>query len=196
MRNKRVIQIKNDRLILIRNNLRLVIWLAFNHKIEDLIDNQSKLLHTDLDDKNKNIKIRCLGDKISEISDIFEKSICYCSKCYSKTKDMGYNSVKSSWFCIDCLEQSFYMPSQKKDVPLSKLQIKEFFDRLNGLEGCRFDGVNWRCNSDHKYSRKILLKMGINLPDQQKFLNFCDFYGGHCDCEILLNVPQILIKER
>ena len=50
MRNKRIIQIKNERLISIRNNLRLIIWLAFNSKIESLIDNQSRLLQEDLDE--------------------------------------------------------------------------------------------------------------------------------------------------
>ena len=73
--------------------------------------------------KMKNKKIRNLSDEISKLSDVFEKSICYCSKCYSKTKDMGYNSLKVLWYCTDCLEQSFYIPTRKKDAPLSKLQI-------------------------------------------------------------------------
>ncbi|MFW9950825.1 MAG: hypothetical protein ACFFKA_11965 [Candidatus Thorarchaeota archaeon] len=40
----------------------------------------------------------------------------------------------------------------------------------------------------------ILSRMGFDSSFQQKFLDLCHHYGGHYDCEILLNASRFLIK--
>ena len=65
----------------------------------------------------------------------------------------------------------------------------EFQERLAGDEGCRFlcDGeVTWRCRHDHRFSRRILAQMDVENLDRNLIL--LAEQGGHCDCEILLNV--------
>ena len=83
---------------------------------------------------------------------------------------------------------------------MTKRQIKEFLERLEGKEGCNFrknkDGETcWNCDSIHyswKLSRKILKKMKIPWEEQIYFLNECADHGGYCDCEILFNAADKL----
>jgi len=73
-------------------------------------------------------------------------------------------------------------------------QIKEFFERLEGPEGCNFrqddEGkYHWDCGGgeDKTKSKSILAKMGISESQAKAFLATCETYGAYCDCEICLN---------
>jgi|GEM_PF-636279 hypothetical protein len=66
-----------------------------------------------------------------------------------------------------------------------------FQERLAGEGGCRFqhdDEVRWRCAHDHRYSRRILAQMGVE--DLDRNLTLLSEQGGHCDCEVLLNLGE------
>ena len=84
---------------------------------------------------------------------------------------------------------------------MNKEQLKEFFERLFGPEGCNFrkdkkGEDQWNCgNGDDKtLSIKILRKMGIKNKDIKIFLSQCEKYGGYCDCEIIFNAMDHFIK--
>ena len=67
----------------------------------------------------------------------------------------------------------------------------EFQERLAGDEGCGFmsaDEDSWRCRHDHRYSRQILVQMGVEDPTLN--LTLLAEQGGRCDCEILFNVAD------
>lgn len=69
----------------------------------------------------------------------------------------------------------------------------EFADRLAGPEGCNFDFDDefnpvTRCSGTTKFSSTILRRMrGFNVIFS---LRFYSFFGGNCDCEIMLNVED------
>ena len=83
---------------------------------------------------------------------------------------------------------------------MNKKQISEFLQRLEGKEGCDFhkeDGeTKWWCTSqgDFCLSRSILLKMGLSYKEANEFLELCKTHGGLCDCEILFNARDDLLK--
>jgi len=77
---------------------------------------------------------------------------------------------------------------------MTRTLIDEFFEGLEGPEGCDFskskDGkITWKCagGTDKSLSRAILTKMNITKKQAEAFLRECDSLGGHCDCEILFN---------
>lgn len=81
---------------------------------------------------------------------------------------------------------------------MTKKQYTEFFEKLEGEEGCDFredaDGkVTWKCRHDYALSHKILADMNIPIPDQNKFLDYCYEKGGHCDCEIIFNAMDHIL---
>jgi len=72
----------------------------------------------------------------------------------------------------------------------------EFFDRLEGPEGCNFreeDGqLRFNCGggADQSKAVTILHRMGfdgISIAQSQDYFNA---HGGFCDCEILFNVDK------
>ena len=83
---------------------------------------------------------------------------------------------------------------------MNKKQMKKFFRRLEGKEGCNFiekikgdpSSITWKCKggNDKSFSRKILTKMKIGKEDQEIFLKQCEQNGGYCDCEILFNAEE------
>lgn len=87
---------------------------------------------------------------------------------------------------------------------MTKTEIREFFERLEGPEGCNFQGkqdaqgnllpetVTWECagGNDKTLSRAILMKMGIPEKEITAFLVKCHEAGGHCDCEIIFNAKE------
>lgn len=76
----------------------------------------------------------------------------------------------------------------------------EFVDRLAGKEGCdaQHEPLRMRCAGDandetrHQYALAILVRLGLTAEEIVLARRLFDAYGGHCDCEILLNVePKI-----
>ncbi|HEC40858.1 hypothetical protein LCGC14_0677480 [marine sediment metagenome] len=194
MKNSKIIRIKSDKLRMVRNNLRAIIILAVEDEMRRLTCLQFKALNDvkigKLDKNTSDEIIKRIINNISDLKYALKSSICLCSSCSSKTKDMGFNPIRSSWFCIDCLERSLYTPPDLYKI-LSKDQLDEFFERLNDQEGINFDGLNWECHSDYRCSKRILTDMGIDSAIQQRFFKFCDIFGGECDCEILMNIAEL-----
>lgn len=88
---------------------------------------------------------------------------------------------------------------------MSEEQWGEYFDRLEGPEGCDFrekepgnpDSVTFLCKGgmDKTFSEKILSAMGI--PDDRRFgvLRYVENLGGHCDCEVLFNAAERVYED-
>ena|SRR5271157_1708888 len=84
---------------------------------------------------------------------------------------------------------------------MTKEQLKVFFEKLYGSEGCNFrqdkkGEHHWNCASgdDKTLTTNILKKMGIADEEIKSFLKKCHKYGGHCDCEIIFNAMEHFIK--
>ena len=79
----------------------------------------------------------------------------------------------------------------------------EFFNRLQGEEGCNFRQDDrgktiWNCGGGNNldFSKEILTKMGFDYSVVDVILErFCE-YGGHCDCEVLFNVKQWILPDK
>ena len=75
----------------------------------------------------------------------------------------------------------------------------EFAEILEGPEYCDFrekepgnaESITWRCEGgmNKPYAKVILEKMGGF--DVASSLKYFEEHGGHCDCEILMNVQPI-----
>lgn len=83
---------------------------------------------------------------------------------------------------------------------ISKKKMTEFLCRLDGPEGCNFrgkgKGLRWLCNGihgDRPLAKSILLRMKLG-KETKEVLKACDKYGGLCDCEILFNAAEHLLK--
>ena len=79
-------------------------------------------------------------------------------------------------------------------------KFTEFCERLEGPEGCNFkqtdpkddSSITWKCKGlmNKSLACKILKTMdGIDIPAT---LRYFEDHGGHCDCEILFNVADVL----
>ena len=85
---------------------------------------------------------------------------------------------------------------------MTKKQLKEFFKKLEGPEGCNFreddkGKMIWNCKAgeDKSHSVKILEEMGIPTQEIVSFLEKCSKRGGHCDCEIIFNAADKLLPD-
>jgi len=83
---------------------------------------------------------------------------------------------------------------------LNTEQIKEFFGRLEGPDGCDFkedeEGKGtWKCKggTDKSLAQAILEKMGVEPVEIVGFLSLCEERGGYCDCEIVFNAAEGLL---
>lgn len=199
MKSIKTVKIRNEKLKAVRNNLRTIIKLAVEDEIMRLTDLQFKALDNfkigELDKKSSDKKIKEIFNDISDLNHALKSSICICSSCSSLTKDMVFNPNMSAWFCVDCFTRSLYTPKDLLQL-LNEEQLYEFFEKLDGPEGCNFNGDNWECNSDYRRARKILMYMGIDLAIQKKFLKLCDILGGGCDCEIMLNIFEMINNQK
>jgi len=87
---------------------------------------------------------------------------------------------------------------------MTEAELRDFFERLEGPEGCDFQGdfdsegnvdpktVTWKCagGNDKTLARAILQRMGIPEEEITPFLDKCHEAGGHCDCEIIFNAKE------
>ncbi len=84
---------------------------------------------------------------------------------------------------------------------LTDEQYAEWFERLEGPEGCDFkdgdDGITWTCagGTDKSKSQAILAAMGVADPEAARALALADLLGGHCDCEVLFNAAGRILPE-
>jgi hypothetical protein len=67
----------------------------------------------------------------------------------------------------------------------------EFIERLAGPEACDVSkGGSWRCHNDTRGTEAILRKHHPDC-DLATTLGFFASQGGHCDCEVILNVRPL-----
>ncbi len=86
---------------------------------------------------------------------------------------------------------------------MTDAQWAEFFDRLEGPEGCDFkedaDGkTTWNCagGNDKTHARAILTAMSLDPIHISDVLHEVEYFGGYCDCEILFNAAPRIAETR
>ena len=88
---------------------------------------------------------------------------------------------------------------------IKKKQMREFLKRLNSPEGCNFrkiegkpkgEDITWTCNAhtSRPLSHVILHSMNISESDIKEIMRVAEKYGGYCDCEIIFNAQDGLMK--
>lgn len=190
-KHKRII-IENSHLKKIRNNLREIIGEAYVKLNADLIEKKRKL-RKDLLNNGEPIDFvidatKKFESKIQKLTRAFNKSICFCDGCSSMDKDMVYSVKAGEWFCVDCYDKKLpkiFRDDWKPKYPLTKTQVMEFLKKLKK--------VHTQCQTNLDLSKQILTEMGISKKDQKIFLDTLYQYGGHCDCEIIMNAyPSVM----
>jgi len=108
MKKKRTISISHPQLVRFRNALREVISTAELVEEERLLDEENGLDHIYSETDGKQVKE--LLDKQDKLATAWNKSLCVCSLCGSRTSNMTFNPYMEEWFCVDCYEknQEFY----------------------------------------------------------------------------------------
>jgi len=112
---------------------------------------------------------------------------------------MIYRPDMKQWLCIDCNSELVYFAKLRMDLQMDASVLDEFFQRLSGEEGVGIRNIRrsgMRCGG-HSYplSKTILNQMGVKQEVQDQFLKLCQHYGGHCDCEIILNAASVFLEE-
>lgn len=189
MKIERIVSIKNPQLIRIRNNLRKLIREAYNERIIQDLNLRQKFPVGDS-------RWEELYSQEKKLKDRFKRSICICYKCNYNTKDMVYLPSSEMWICVDCNRKDKYIALLKDTLPLSKLEIRDFLNKLAELDWVR-PAKNSSRSKDNDYinSKKVLDEMGISKKIQRHFLKLCICYGGYCDSEILMNAAALLLNE-
>ena len=65
---------------------------------------------------------------------------------------------------------------------------EEFLDRLCGPAYCNWKEESWTCHGDLRFTRALLVEMGLSTPAINVSLQYFQDHGGYCDCEVVLNV--------
>ena len=114
MKKKRTISVRHPQLVRFRNALREAIFRARLVELRRLREKKKGLdhLYSEADGK----LVRDLSDKRSELEAAWNKSLCVCSLCGSRTSDMTFNPYMEGWFCVKCYEKSrrFYKRKAKE----------------------------------------------------------------------------------
>ena len=179
MKNEKTIIIKDPKLQMVRNGLRTILLLWKSDIVASLMDKASQSTM----DKEKSREIQ---NKISEINLQYNLSICVCLFCGHNDKDMIFVPEMRQWLCIECNTERMYFKNLRTNLKISKWQLEEFFDRLIGGEGVNISRSGAKCDG-YTASKRILNEMGFNEESQKQFFELCKYYGGYCDCEIILN---------
>ncbi len=111
MKKKKSIVIKDPKLQRIRNNLREILIKMFQNKdikltseIDAISRDSEGQLRMHLT-PSESAEFKRLKDIRSQISEIVDKSICYCTGCKQINKDMAYNAKLKRWYCLECSEE-------------------------------------------------------------------------------------------
>ena len=110
MKKKRTIIINNPKLKEIRNNLRNL-WLEWGESLWFKIDRKREQIQCDEEGKPTDLPLfNHLREEEVKISRIMDDSICNCSVCNAKDRNMTYNPLHKEWYCTECYEenQEFY----------------------------------------------------------------------------------------
>ena len=114
MRKKRTISVRHPQLVRFRNFLREVLSTAESVEYGRLLD-ESKDLRPTISEVDGD-KMHELSDKQNKLASAWDKSLCVCSLCGSRTSDMTFNPFMEEWFCVDCYEKNkkFYKAEASK----------------------------------------------------------------------------------
>ena len=181
MKKERAIIIKNPQLKRIRNELRklLKLWVSD--------------VRISLREKNSSQK------EISKLTSMEGLSICSCLHCGYSDKDMIYRPDMKQWLCIECNSELVYFSKLRMELQMDASVLDAFFQRLSGEEGVGLRNIKSsgiKCGGQsYPLSKIILNQMGVKQEVQDQFLKLCHHYGGHCDCEIVLNAASVFLGE-
>lgn len=193
MQDGKIVSLTDQCLINLRNNLRKLLKSAYTkHRIE-ISDEIRKIFDLMEDEKNReneelNNKLSTLMQEENALDESYKKSILRCGVCHTLEGDRIYYKRFDEWFCPDCYKENIkgWGPSDwEPRYPLSKNQVITFFEELDKVVG--------QCQTNFDLSKEILTGMDIPRSEQKIFLDTLYHYGGHCDCEIMLNAaPNVL----
>ena len=101
--------VKNPKLRKIRNNFRNLILEAHKSIVHKLLDKRGKLSKYIFENPEKDTEaihkqIGNLSREIQKNQRILNDSIILCPSCLKWDKDMTYNPVRKTWYCIECYE--------------------------------------------------------------------------------------------
>ena len=185
MRHGKLVEIKNPTLRTLRNNLRAVWnkWYAALSK-----ENMDAAIAGTLTSFDVEEWARFLGK-------VRSGSITHCTRCRSDYSDMVYSLPDESWYCVNCFEEEHFEYDPFK-LKLTRRQVKSFLVKLASPIACNMSsGEGWKCGGkSYSFSRMILNRMGVSREDQDYFFKLCQSLGGYCDCEILMNAADELVR--
>jgi hypothetical protein len=113
---------------------------------------------------------RIIRKEISKIRIAEKFSILLCLHCGNRDKNMIFIPKMKQWLCIDCYAEILHYENLRKNLDMTKGEIREFFERLTGEEGIVISPKGSRCHEYH-YSKLILDRMGILSETQERFLD-------------------------
>jgi len=187
MRKEKTIIIRSPRLRKIRNEFRVLLKLWVS-------DVMTSLLQKDRFENGPKFQ-----KEISKLSLMDKLSICSCLRCGYSDKDMIYRPDMKQWLCIECNSELVYFAKLRTELQMNTSVIDEFFRRLSSEEGVGIRNIKHssiRCGGEsYPLSKEILSRMGVKQEVQDQFLELCQHYRGHCDCEIVLNVASVFLEE-
>jgi len=189
MKKKRFIEIKNPRFVKLRNELRILLKM----RLEDF-RTSLRVKAMELSKKGDLVKSRQFQDESSRYDLMESLSILTCLICGHSNKNMVFAPELNQWLCIECYSEHNYYEKLRRELNISKTELREFFDRLGSEEGISVSKSGFRCQEYH-FSKLILDRMGIIGNTQEKFFELCKFYGGYCDCEIIFNAKSRFLEE-
>ncbi len=189
MKAKKVVEIKTPRFIRLRNELRSLLRLCMEDKVSLLRSESARWR------KINNLELsRKLRQEIENLHSDFRRSICVCGFCGSIDKNMVFNPNNEHWLCIGCDLHLKEISALGSKIPLKLPQIETFLIDLSRKLDVSKKGSN--CDGTFSYSRFILREMGVEKENLNNFLKLCQNYGGYCDCEILFNAKDQLLKQQ
>lgn len=120
------------------------------------------------------------------MNDHTRESLAFLRDYWART-DSPFSEVE-----IASIDRLFDSPPSFSDE-----QWVEFFDRLAGPEGCNFTEETWQCagGNDKTFATAILEDMLDDEEQRNRVLLLVDVLGGHCDCEVIFNAQERILKE-
>lgn len=85
---------------------------------------------------------------------------------------------------------------------MNKKKIEKFLNLLE--QACNFkqkekgkpESITWECDNsiERPQARKVLQDMKVPANEIEEIMDICEHNGGYCDCEILFNAEEALLK--
>ena len=130
MKKSKKVELKNPRLLKIRNNLRMLIREAYSKKMEIIYDEREKLIGTERTTEEENY-LQELGEEASNLRRAHNDSILFCPLCSSSKKDMVFQPYRRRWLCIEDFEDLMEKYDRKKKSELRKILANPKIESLH-----------------------------------------------------------------